>query len=160
MLTAAKMLLVDGDEGIRQSLSLFFRSRNYHLHTAENGIQALLATTRQQFDIIICEQSLPDMNGLKFFEILNNRNYATIKVLIAVYGNPTAFENIRDNGVDYVLTKPFSGDEVETNMIGLINSRCSNRARDCPGRWNKLHVSQENRVQTGIPTLNKEEKNE
>jgi DNA-binding NtrC family response regulator len=131
MLTVEKMLLVDGDEGIRKSLSLFFGSRNCHLHTAENATQALIATKKERYDIIICEQLLPDMNGLKFFEILHNRCYETIKVLIAAYGNNTTFEEIRGKEIDYVLTKPFSGEEVEENMIRLIHSRCIKNGRIC-----------------------------
>ena len=72
MLTKIKMLLVDGDDGIRRSLSLFFGYRHCHLHTAENAIQALIAIEKEPYDIIICEELLPDMNGLNFFEILLN----------------------------------------------------------------------------------------
>lgn len=134
MLTMEKMLLVDGDEGIRKSLSLFFGSRHCHLHTAENATQGLIATEKELYDIIICEQLLPDMNGLRFFEILHNRCYETIKVLIAVYGNSATIEDIRGKGIDYVLTKPFSGEEVEENMVRLINSRVNKFGRNCTGK--------------------------
>ena len=121
-----KMLLVDGDEGIRKALSLFFDSRNYLLHTVENGTQALLATKAELYDIIICEQLLPDMNGLNFFEILNKRQYEGIKILITLYGNNPSLEDIREKGIDSLLTKPFSGDEIEETIISLINSKSIN----------------------------------
>ena len=124
MITDEKMLLVDGDEGIRKSLSLYFGSRNCHLHTVENASQALIATKKELYDIIICEQLLPDMNGLNFFKIINNRRYEAIKILITLYGNNPRFEDIRKKGIDWLLTKPFSGDEVEAAVINLINSRC------------------------------------
>ena len=123
MLTEKKMLLVDGDEGIRKSLSLFFGSRHCHLHTVENATQALIATEKEPYDIIICEQLLPDMNGLNFFEIINNRCHETIKILITSYGNNTTFENISQQGIDCLLTKPFSGDEVEATMLRLIKAK-------------------------------------
>jgi len=125
MLTEEKILLIDGDEGIRKSLSLFFGSRHYHFHTVENAAQALIASQNEMYDIIICEQLLPDMNGLNFFEIINNRRYATIKILITSYGNILATEDIRKKGIDSLLTKPFSGEEIETTLIRLINSRCN-----------------------------------
>ena len=43
MLTEMKMLLVDGDEGIRKALALFFETRHCQLHTVENAIQGLTA---------------------------------------------------------------------------------------------------------------------
>jgi DNA-binding NtrC family response regulator len=124
MLTDEKMLLVDGDEGVRKSLSLFFGSRNYHLHTVENATQALIAIKKEPYDIIICEELLPDMNGLNFFEIINNSCLEVIKILITSYGNSITFEDIRSKGLDYLLTKPFSGDEVEATIAKLIKSRC------------------------------------
>ena len=124
MLTKIKMLLVDGDDGIRRSLSLFFGYRHCHLHTAENSIQALIAIEKEPYDIIICEELLPDMNGLDFFEILNKRQYEAIKILITSYGNSITFEEIRSKGINYLLTKPISGEEIEATMIRLIKSRC------------------------------------
>lgn len=123
MLTEAKILLVDGDEGIRKSLSLFFGSRDWHLRTVENATKALIATEKELYDIIICEHLLPDMNGLNFFGIINTRDYETIKILITSYGDMTTSENIHKKGIDCILTKPFSGDEIEANMVRLINSR-------------------------------------
>ena len=124
MLTKIKMLLVDGDEGIRKSLYLFFGYRHCHLHTAENAIKALIAIEKEPYDIIICEELLPDMNGLDFFEILNKRDYEAIKILITSYGNSITFEEIRSKGINYLLTKPISGEEIEATMIRLIKSRC------------------------------------
>ena len=122
MLTQQKMLLIDGDEGIRKSLALFFGSRNCRLQTVENAAQALIAIDKGHYDIIICEELLPDMNGLNFFKILNNRCCEAIKILITWYGNNTTFEDIRGKGIDYLLTKPFSGDDVETAIIRLIRA--------------------------------------
>lgn len=125
MLTKIKMLLVDGDEGIRRSLSMFFGYRNCHLHTVENATQALIVIKKEPYDIIICEELLPDMNGLTFFEILNKRQYDAIKILITSYGNSIIFEDIRSKGINYLLTKPISGEEIEATMIRLKNQVAS-----------------------------------
>ncbi len=124
MLTKIKMLLVDGDEGIRKSLYLFFGYHHCHLHTAENAIQALIAIEKEPYDIIVCEELLPDMSGMDFFEILNKRQYEAIKILITSYGNSITFEEIRSKGINYLLTKPISGEEIEATMIKSIKSRC------------------------------------
>ncbi len=120
MLTKIKMLLVDGDEGIRRSLSLFFGYRHCHLHTVENATQAFVAINKDPYDILICEELLPDMNGLDFFEILNKRQYEAINILITSYGNSITSEDIRCKGIDYLLTKPISGEEIEATMLRLL----------------------------------------
>ena len=123
MLKNKRMLLVDGDEGIRKSLSLFFRARNCHLQTFENATQALLAIKKEPYDIILCEELLPDMNGLVFFKILNSRSNEAIKILISLYGNEISSENMQSKGIDHLLTKPFSGDEIEATLLKLIQSK-------------------------------------
>jgi DNA-binding response OmpR family regulator len=133
MLTDEKILLVDGDEGVRKSLSLFFGARNYHLQTVENATQALILIKAEPYDIILCDEVLPDMDGLVFFKIIHNRCHDTIKVLLSLYGNHTNFENIRDKGIDCVLTKPFSGDEVEATLLGLMKSK-NDKSRTIPPR--------------------------
>lgn len=123
MLTGIKMLLIDGDEGIRKALSLFFATRNGQLHTVENANQALITLKKEPYDIIICEQLLPDMNGLTFFNILKNKRYETIKFLITSYGSDPAYEDMHEAGVDFLLAKPFSGEEIEKTIIRLVTSK-------------------------------------
>lgn len=120
MLSQKKMLLIDGDEGIRKSLVLFFGSRHCLLHTVENGAQALQAMDRHLYDVILCEELLPDMNGLNFFKIVDKRGYDTIKILISWYGNNRTFADMQRTGIDFLLTKPFTGDAVEAAIIKLI----------------------------------------
>ena len=123
MLTEMKMLLVDGDEGIRKALVLFFATRNCQLDAVENAAQALSAIRKNLYDIIICEQLLPDMNGLTFFENLKNTNDRAIKFLITSYGyNPTR-EELHATGIDHLLSKPFSGEEIEETIIRFIHSK-------------------------------------
>jgi DNA-binding response OmpR family regulator len=118
-----KMLLVDGDEGIRKALSLFFKTRHCQLHTVENATQGLSAIRKNQYDIIICEQLLPDMNGLTFFASLKKTDNKAIRFLITSYGNNPTQENMYVTGVDYLLTKPFSGEEIEETIIKLIATK-------------------------------------
>lgn len=121
MISQKKMLLIDGDEGIRKSLVLFFGSRHRLLHTVENGAQALQAIDRQLYDVILCEELLPDMNGLQFFKIINERGYNdAIKILISWHGNNRTFADMQSKGIDFLLTKPFTGDAVEAAIIKLI----------------------------------------
>ncbi len=131
MLTKNKMLLIDGDEGIRKSLSLYFGSRHCRLDALENGAQALKAIDTECYHIILCEELLPDMNGLNFFKIINERHYEAIKILISWYGNNTTFADIRGKGIDFLLTKPFSGDDVEAAVVKLIEAKSIKKTPPC-----------------------------
>ena len=82
-----QMLLIDDDEWIRDSLSLFFEGEGCHLlalETAEEGIEAL---KKQDYDIIIADYKLPGMDGLDFLSRIQESHPDVMKVLITAYGS-------------------------------------------------------------------------
>ena len=93
-----------------------FQSRGYNMHAVENATQALAAIKREPYGMIICEHLLQDMNGLNFFKRINNSCHEAMKILITVYGNNAALEDISGKYIDYVLTKPLSVDEIEKHL--------------------------------------------
>lgn len=69
------------------------------------------------------------MNGLTFFESLKNTDDKAIKFLITSYGNNPTQENMCKTGIDYLLTKPFSGEEIEETIIRFITSKGIKKSR-------------------------------
>ena len=133
-----KVLLVDGDDGIRKSLSLYFKSRHYYLDTAENSEQAIKALKGKAYDVILCDYSLPDMPGMHFFRLINDQYCKTIKILLTVYGDKTTTENNYGSGIDYLFLKPFSGEQLEETLLCLkkkhgLKKNQSEGATHCPG---------------------------
>ena len=123
MLAAIKVLLVDNDEGIRKSLSLFFQDKCNLLHSFENAQDVFDFTGWVEYDLILCDSILPDMLGLDFFEKIKNRYKNSLKILMTAYGNNMSLEKINTAGIDYVLLKPFSGDELENILTRLIKDK-------------------------------------
>jgi len=81
-----KILLIDDDEWIRDSMRLFFEGEGCHLlalKTAEEGLEALKSKT---YDIIIVDYRLPGMDGLKFPKLIQGSNPNAKKILITAYG--------------------------------------------------------------------------
>ena len=134
MLTQKKLLLVDEDEGVRKALSLFFESHHCHLSTFENATQALIALEKEPYDVIICEEFLADMDGMDFFDILSKRHSEVIKILITSYGKNTVCDDLHGKGVDYLLMKPISGEEMERTMVRLLKSRHLDNGLKSTGR--------------------------
>ena len=67
-LKAMKILLVDDDEWIRDSLSLFLESEGCQLQAFETAEEGMEAFTRQPYDLIIADYKLPGMDVLEFFK--------------------------------------------------------------------------------------------
>ena len=82
-----KILLVDDDEWIRDSLNILFEAEGCNLlalETAEEGIEAV---EQQVYDIVISDYKLPGMDGLEFLRRVKDKQPNAVEILITAYGN-------------------------------------------------------------------------
>jgi two-component system response regulator HydG len=122
-LKAFRMMLIDDDEWIRNSLRFFFESegcRLLALETAEEGLEAL---EKENYDIIIVDYKLPGMDGLRFLEAIQISHPAAIKLLITAYGNEDVISGSRRVGVHEFIQKPFTSKTLEKSLSRLIEER-------------------------------------
>ena len=107
-LRSMKVLLVDDDEWIRDSLCIYFESEGCRIHaqaTAEDGLNTL---NRQKFDVIISDYRLPGMDGVEFFQKIRKSHPDAIKILITAYPTNTVSCQAMQAGVQRVIPKPFT----------------------------------------------------
>jgi len=79
------VLLIDDDEWIRGSMSLFFEGEECHLVALETAEEGMEAIKRQAYDIIIADYRLPGMDGLEFLSCVKESNPEAMKILITAY---------------------------------------------------------------------------
>ena len=81
-MTAIKVLIIDDDPAFLMPLKMELEKR-YKVMTAEDGIEArLMLECRNDFDLIVSDQSMPVMNGMKLFEWIGKEYPQTTKVLL------------------------------------------------------------------------------
>ena len=115
-----KILLIDDDEWIRDSLALFFEGEGCQLlalETAEEGIEAM---KKQAFDIVISDYRLPGMDGLSFFRHVQKSHPSVMKILITAYGSEEVMSEASELGVHDFIDKPFTSETIETSLSRLI----------------------------------------
>ena len=115
-----KMLLIDDDEWIRDSLSIFFESEGCHLKALETAEEGLKALEKQPYDIIIVDYRLPGMDGLDFLRQIKNSYSNAIKIMVTAYGNKELISEAKQIGVQGFLEKPISTKSIETSLSRLI----------------------------------------
>jgi len=115
-----KTLLIDDDEWIRDSMSLFFEGEGCDLlavETAEEGMEKL---ERQEYDIIIVDYRLPGMDGLEFIERIRNSHPNVLTLLITAYGTKEILTKATHVGVQGFIDKPFTIKTLEDALSRLI----------------------------------------
>ena len=111
MTQVPRILIVDDDSLIQESLTLFLRLRGYIVESALTGRDALTAIGRNRPDIVVLDLGLPDGDGTEVCKRIRQTSAVPIIVLSARGG---AHEKISalDAGADDYVTKPFSSDEL------------------------------------------------
>ena len=116
------MLLIDDDEWIRDSLSLFFEGEGCHFSTVETAEEGMEKLKNQNYDIIIVDYRLPGMDGLEFLERIKDSHPHTLTILITAYGSKDVFMKARKIGVSDLINKPFTVETIENSISRLITN--------------------------------------
>jgi len=107
-----KILVVDDEEIIRESLSFIIRKEGYEVHEAENGKAAYDKLLLDSYDLVITDLEMPMMKGTDLIEHIKKLNIQTSIVVITAYGSlDTAITALRNGASDYIL-KPIEFDEI------------------------------------------------
>lgn len=115
-----KILLVDDDEWIRDSLTLYFSTEGCHMmavETAEEGMELLI---KQNYDIILIDYKLPGIDGLTFSKKIQEIRPDAIKILITAYKNKKVVSEAASAGIQDLIDKPFTIKTIENSMSRLI----------------------------------------
>ncbi|HWH30728.1 MAG TPA: response regulator transcription factor [Mycobacteriales bacterium] len=102
----SRILVVDDDDALLQTLRLNLRARQYEVTTAETGAEALRLAEQRPPDLAIVDLGLPDMDGLQVIQELRRRSALPILVLSA-RGEQSDKVAALDAGSDDHVTKPF-----------------------------------------------------
>jgi DNA-binding NtrC family response regulator len=118
------ILLVEDDPWTRDSLSVFFQIEGCRLQSAASANEAIAALAGDRFDMILCEHTLPDMDGLFLLKLYGNRQPGAVKILISAYPTQPLVEEAGRYGIHDVIRKPFTVATLEKTL-----TRCHPRAR-------------------------------
>ena len=107
-----KVLVVDDEEGMRHMLSILLKREGYDVSISEDGDSAIKAMVKNQYDFILCDIRMPDMDGLQVLEEIKKRGLEVTVIMMSAYGTiETAIEAMKLGAYDYV-SKPFKKDEI------------------------------------------------
>jgi DNA-binding NtrC family response regulator len=125
-----KILLIDDDEWIRDSLSIFFEAEGCHVLALETAEEGLSAIKEQIFDLIIVDYKLPGLDGLEFLKRIHKAQKDAIKVMITAYRNDSVVSEAKKLKIQGFIEKPFTSDSIMASLAHLIKVRDMNNQRE------------------------------
>ncbi len=109
------VLVIDDEPQILRALRINLRVRQYDVHTAGTGSEALELAARYPPDLVILDLGLPDLDGVDVIGGLRGWTDAPIIVLSGRADSTDKVEAL-DAGADDYVTKPFAMDELLARM--------------------------------------------
>lgn len=119
----ARILVVDDEPAVRQSLAEILKLEGYEVDEAENGGEALAKLAEQNFDLTLLDLKMPGVDGLEVLRSMNSVSPDTRVILLTGHGSlESAIEALRQGATDYLL-KPASSRELLTSVARGLAER-------------------------------------
>lgn len=137
-----KILIIDDEQPIRETLEMFLREKGYEVLTAEDGEKGLEAVQQERPDIVILDIRLPGMDGLEVLQRMKREVKDVSVIMITGYHDmESAIQAMKLGAYDYIH-KPIDVDELEVTINKVVNALTLNsRLEDL-----LLEISQEYKV--------------
>ena len=110
-----RILVVDDDPSVRESIGLILAERGYLIETAESGQQALAIWKPKRFDLIITDLRMPAMNGQELLAQVRAIDPTQRVMLVSAFPSAAAAALF-----DGVLTKPFSARDLLARVTAAL----------------------------------------
>jgi two-component system chemotaxis response regulator CheY len=121
-----RVLLVDDSRLARNHIRRVLEGMGLtRLMEAENGAHALTMLKDQEFDLVITDYNMPEMDGRELSEFIRFSPSTTHIPIIMVTSESSSspkMANIQQTGVNALCDKPFESDEVKAMLVRLLDS--------------------------------------
>lgn len=118
-----RILVVDDEPLILEGLQRILASRDYEVLMARGGGDALIAIGKQQFDIILLDLGMPDLNGNEVLRFIADRDVDTQVIVVSGENSiEAAIRALRAGAADFVR-KPYEAEELLRRIDNTLTRR-------------------------------------
>jgi DNA-binding NtrC family response regulator len=118
-----RILIVDDEEIIRESLSAWLGKDGYTVGTVEDGRAALALLNRERWSILLVDMKMPGMDGLQVLEEAKKLQPDAVAVIMTAYATvDTAVSAIKLGAYDYIV-KPFDPEELSLMIDKIVGQQ-------------------------------------
>jgi DNA-binding NtrC family response regulator len=118
-----RILVIDDEPDIRESLEALLSSEGYRVELAANAAEGLKRLEASTFDLILLDLMMPDKSGLQVLEEIRQRDRETPIFLLTAYGSvEVAVQALKRGASDY-FSKPWDNDKLLIEIEQMISRR-------------------------------------
>jgi len=115
-----RILVVDDEAAVRESLNDWLLEDGYEVGLAASGQEAVVRAQEKRWEVILLDLKMPGMDGIETLKRLKEGNPDVEVLMMTAYATvDTAVQAMKEGAFDY-LTKPFDPDEIEMQIKKII----------------------------------------
>lgn len=115
-----RVLVVDDELIMRDSLSDWLRHDGYDVSAVENGAEAIQKVRKEKWDVLIVDLKMPGMNGIEVMQEVKKIDKGIPVIIMTAYATvDTAVKAMKEGAYDYIV-KPFNPEEIGLSIRKII----------------------------------------
>lgn len=120
---ALSILVVDDDEDTRKLLTRFLEDSGYKITLANDGIDALIQLSQNNYDLVISDIQMPNLDGFKFIEIKNQKGILTPVIFLTSQTSQEDEVKGLELGASDFIKKPVKKDLLLLRIRKILNTK-------------------------------------
>jgi DNA-binding NtrC family response regulator len=120
---AARVLIVDDEAAIRESLQTLLEMEGYEVETAASGEECLTRIAEQPFDLILLDFALPERNGLEILQDIRERDPQLPVIMVTAYGTVENAVKAMQAGATNFIQKPWDNEKLLADVRAAVARR-------------------------------------
>lgn len=117
------VLIVDDDDLVIKTLKTFVTSFGYSCVLAADGLEAVEILMKTEFELILSDISMPNMDGLELLEYVRNNHKATDVIIATGFTDRASYADVIKAGAIDFIKKPIEGAELEAKLARAFRER-------------------------------------
>lgn len=115
-----RILIVDDDPAVLKLLGIAIGSFGFEFASAKNGREAIAILQEQEFEIVITDMMMPEVDGMQLLEHVKKNHPRTDVIVVTGYTGTFSYMDVVRAGASDFITKPFNFDELEAKINRII----------------------------------------
>ena len=118
-----RILIMEDEPSLAEGLKMVLSEQGYRVSVAETGLQALGSLTGIDYDLLVADLRLPDMDGMEVLRLIRETKPETKVIVMTGYASVvSAVESMKLGVLDY-LPKPFTEDELKVAVEKAVQAK-------------------------------------
>ncbi|MBM3736103.1 MAG: sigma-54-dependent Fis family transcriptional regulator [Acidobacteria bacterium] len=120
---SGRILIIDDEADIRESLELLLEMEGYQVDLAQNGGEGLARFESAQYDMVLLDLMMPDKSGMEVLTEIRERDRDTPVAMITAYGSVEVAVRALKLGANDYFSKPWDNEKLLIEVARMIGAR-------------------------------------